>query len=83
MACGVMGFALTFGVLVRVSAYSLRLFAFVLGTLFGGSLVGFGALVDFAVNESEEFGKVGCRPARNSFCETARNHCSGFTSSVR
>jgi hypothetical protein len=55
----------TFGVLSSFSGYLLGLFAFVLGALFGGFALGFGAAVDFAVEESEEFGKVGRGPRPN------------------
>jgi hypothetical protein len=37
----------------------------VLGALFGGFALGFGAAVDFGVKESEEFGKVGRGPRPN------------------
>jgi hypothetical protein len=37
----------------------------VAGALFGGFALGFGAAVDFAVEESEEFGKVGRGPRTN------------------
>jgi hypothetical protein len=66
MACGRMRLPReTFGVLRSFSEYPLRLFAFVLGTLFAG-LSGFvSAPVDFGVEESEEFGKVGRGPRPN------------------
>jgi hypothetical protein len=37
----------------------------VLCLLFAGASIGFGASVDFAVEESEEFGKVGRGPRTN------------------
>jgi hypothetical protein len=55
----------TFGELSNFSGYPLRLFAFVLCLLFAGASIGFGASVDFAVEESEEFGKVGRGPRPN------------------
>jgi hypothetical protein len=81
MACGRMRLPReTFGVLRGFSGYPLRLFAFVLGALFGG-LGGFvGATVDFGVNEAEEFGEVGCGPAFDGRCQSLWNHDSQFTS---
>ena len=68
----------TFGVLRSFSGL-LGLFAFVLGASFGGFTGFVGAAVDFGVEESEEFGKVGCGPRTNGANKRFRQH-SGFTS---
>jgi hypothetical protein len=54
----------TFGVLSSFSGYSLRLFAFVLGALFGGALGFFGSLIKDDFNGEEEFGEIDGGPFR-------------------
>ena len=63
MACGVIAFALTFGVLVRVSLW---LFAFVPGPLFGGFGSVGGSLVEDGFDGKEEFCEIDGGPFRKA-----------------
>jgi hypothetical protein len=56
----------TFGVLSSFSEYSLRLFAFVAGPLFGGALGVFGSLIKDGLDGEEEFGEIDGGPFRKA-----------------
>jgi hypothetical protein len=64
-----MAFALTLGVLLFVS-----------GHLFASLTLMLGAVVDFGMDEREEFGEVGAGPFADGRCQSFWNHDSQFTS---